>query len=302
MKNRKSALKYFVYLIKLGDLVERRNLFHQKYAILARIDRSIRYSAEDEYVEMEEETADFIFISTAVDFRKSIRVEVARALKNAKFIIYKRLTSGLFVEQGAFFQQVMRDVEELISIVNEQLVYAKYPYIADALCNIQDFVTTHQPLLPGLPRATGVTVTRPIMEQMTGFRYRCYEEGSFNEDKALTRSLLGGLFAELRDNLELIAPDTAIEDFRAIFSGKAVTKRVRWMGVNNQLYCFIQAITPKLLAPGQKRLEKKWATTAACFVNREGDTFMEKQLQNPGVSAERVCKGREIGELAKILR
>jgi hypothetical protein len=298
----KSALKYFVRLIKLQDLVERRNAFHLKYSILARIDREVSYDAESEYVEIVRETDDFRFISTGVDFRKTIRKEVASALKSAKFSIYKRLTSGLFAEQRSFYQQVMRDVEELIGIVDEQLVYTKYTHIADALCNIRDFVTAHKPLPLGKPGATRVAVTGLLMEQVTGFHYRCYEEGSFNEDKAFTRSILGKLFVELRDNLKLIASDTTLEEFRAIFSGKAVTKRIKWMGFNNQLYRFIQAISPKLRAPGQRKLEKKWATTAVCFVNREGEAFTEKQLKNPGITTEKVCSGREIGELAKILR
>jgi len=298
----KSALKYFVRLIKLGDLIERRNAFHLEYSILARIDSEVAYDAESEYVEIVRETDDFKFISTGVDFRKTIRTEIARALKRAKFVIYKRLTSGPFAEQDAFCQQVMRDVDELTGIVDEQLVYAKYPYIADALRDIRGFVATHQPLPLGSPRVTGVPVTKPVIEQVTSFRYRCYKEGSFNEDKALTRRLLGDLFVELKDNLELIAPDTGIEEFRAIFSGKAITKRVRWMGINSQLYHFIQAISPKLFAGGQKKLQNKWATTAACFVNREGEAFMVKQLQNPGSSKEKVHKGREIEEVAKILR
>jgi hypothetical protein len=298
----KSALKYFVRLIKLEDLVERRDAFHLEYSILACIDREVSYDAESEYVEIIRETDDFKFIGTGIDFRKTIRKEVASALKSAKFSIYKRLTSGLFAEQESFCQQVMRDVEELISIVGEQLVYTNYPHIADALCSIRDFVTTHRPLPLREPQATRVAVTGLLTKQATGFHYRCYEEGGFNEDKALTRGILGKMFVELRDNLKLIAPDTTIEDFRAIFSGKAVTKRVRWMGVNNQLYCFIQAISPKLRAPGQRKLEKKWATTAACFVNREGETFTERQLQNPGITIGKVCNGREIGELAKILR
>lgn len=302
MKKYKSALKYFVHLIKLGDLLDRRRMFHWQYGGKARANAHVKYDEEAEYAEFEEMTIDFALVTRVADFGQAIRAEVQLELKKAKTTIYERLTSGLLTEQDAFYGQVMRDVEELIGIVNEHAVYARYPYISDALYNIRDFVTAHRPLIVGQPRAIEVAVTERVVEQVTGFHYRCYEEGSHDEDKTFTRSLLSKLFFGLRDNLELIAPDTTLEDFRAIFSGKVVTKRVRWMGVNNQLYCFIQAISPKLRAPWQKKLEKKWATTAACFVNREGEAFTEKQLQNPGISTEKVCKGREIGELAKILR
>jgi hypothetical protein len=302
MKKHKSALKYFVHLIKLGDLLDRRRAFHWQYGGKTRADKYVKYDEEAEYAEFEEMTIDFALIRRVVDFGQSVRAEVPMELKKAKTIIYDRLTSGLLVEQDAFYGQVIRDVEELIGIVNEHTVYARYPCVAEALGSLRDFVTTHQPLTAGQSRDIRTAVIGLVTEPMTGFHYRYYEEGGFNEDKALTRSLLGKLFVELRDNLELIAPDTAIEDFRAIFSGKAVTKPVRWMGVNNQLYHFIRAMSPKLLAPGQKRLEKKWATTAACFVNREGEPLTEKQLQNPGISSENVYKRREIGELAKILR
>jgi hypothetical protein len=302
MKMLKSALKYFVHLIKLGSLVERRNLFHQQYAIQARIDKSVKYDAEGEYVEFEEVTDDFIFINTAVNFGKTIRTEVALELKDAKLIIYDRLTSGLLAEQEAFCQQVMRDIEELIGIVDEHFVYAKYPYIADALCNIRDFVTAHQPLSSGQTQVAKTTVTGPVMERVVGFHYRCYEGGTSKENKSLARHLLGNLFLELKDKLELIAPDTSLNDFREVFLGRVVTKRIRWVGVNNQLYHFIQTISPKLIPHGQKKLDKKWVITAACFVNREGVAFTKEQLGNPGVNIENVYKRREIGELAKILR
>jgi hypothetical protein len=303
MKRYKSALKYFVHLIKLGDLLDRRRVFHWQYGGKARTNELIiiKYDSEAEYVEFEE-TIDFVFMKRVVDFGQSVRSEIPIELKRAKTIIYDRLTSGPLVEQNAFYGQVMRDVEELVRIVSEDTVYAKYPYIAEALSSIQDFVAVHRPLPAGQIRAVEAAVTERVMEQVTGFHYRYYEEGSRDEDKALTRKFLGDLFVGLRDNLKLIAPDTTLEDFRAIFSGKVVTKRVRWMGVNNQLYCFIQAISPKLCAPWQRKLEKKWATTAVCFVNREGEVFTEKQLQNPGISTEKVCNVREIEELAKILR
>jgi hypothetical protein len=135
-----------------------------------------------------------------------------------------------------------------------------------------------------------------------GFHYRCYEGGTSKENKSLARHLLGNLFLELKDKLELIAPDTSLNDFREVFLGRVVTKRIRWVGVNNQLYHFIQTISPKLIPHGQKKLDKKWVITAACFVNREGVAFTKEQLGNPGVNIENVYKRREIGELAKILR
>lgn len=303
MKKYKSALKYFVHLIKLGDLLDKRREFHWRYGSKARTNELIivKYDEEAEYVEFEE-TIDFVFMKRVVDFGQSVRAEVPMELKKTKAIIYERLTSGLLAEQDAFYGQVMRDVEELIGIVNEQVVYAKYPFISDSLCNIRNFVAAHRPLPAGQPRATEGAVTERVMEQVTGFHYRYYEEGSRDEGKSLTRKFLGELFEELRDNLKLIAPDTTLEDFRAIFSGKAVTKRVRWMGVNSQLNRFIQTISPKLIPPGQKKLDGKWTIAAACFMNREGETFTKRQLESTGKTIEKVHKGREIGELVKILR
>lgn len=307
MKKRKSALKYFVHLIKFGELEEKRAIFHRQYprevdyARQIHGDRGARYDKEAETAKYEKMTIDFKFIDVVVDFGQSIRNAVAVESKKAKSIIYDRLTSGLLPEQEALYNQVLRDVEELIGIVAEQLIYTKYPSVAEALCGIRDFATAHQPSQPGTA-TTRISLPEPVVGQVMSFYYRCFEEGTLKEDRSLARHLLGNLFLELKDRFELIAPDTSIDDFRAIFSGKAVTKRIRWMGVINQLYYFIQAISPRLIPPGQKKLEEKWATAAACFVNREGGAFTKRQLENPGVSIDKVHKGREIGELAKILR
>jgi hypothetical protein len=265
-------------------------------------DRGARYDKEAETAKYEKMTIDFKFIDVVVDFGQSIRNAVALESKKAKLIIYDRLTSGMLPEQEVFYNQLLRDVEELVDIVAEQPVYNKYPSVAEALCGIRDFATAHQPSLPGQLGAARINLPEPVMGQVVSFHYRYFEKGASKEDKSLARHLLGNLFHELKDRLELIAPDTSIDDFRAIFSGKAVTKRIKWMGVNNQLYCFIQAISPRLIPHGQKKLEEKWATAAACFVNREGEAFTKRQLENPGVSIDKVHKGREIGELVKILR
>lgn len=298
MKKRKSALKYFIRLIKLEELVRRREEFHKEYAGKARANSDVKYDEDNETVEYEHMTHDFQFIQVVENFGQIICLEVAQKVKKSQAVIYDGLTSGSLVEQQSLYYQVMRDVEELVDIVAGQQVYTKYPCVSTALADIKKFAASHSPQ----QAETGlVDVLSPSDEHVVGCHYKYIEEGSRTEDKDLTRYYLGELFYRLRDELELISPDTSVEEFRAIFSGKVVQKPIVWIGTNKQLRHFFKSIERKLL-PLKNRKTGKWGTVAACFTHRNGESFTADQLQNTRATENGVLRIDEIRELGNILR
>jgi hypothetical protein len=162
MKKRKSALKYFIRLIKLGELARRREGFHKEYAGKARADSNVQYDENKEVVEYEHMNHDFQFVRVVENFGQIICSEVAQKLKKCQVVIYDGLTSDSLVERQAFAQQVTRDVDGLIGIVAGQHVYTKYPCVSTALAEIKEFIVAHSPKqfndLVEVPDSVGASV------------------------------------------------------------------------------------------------------------------------------------------------
>lgn len=85
-----------------------------------------------------------------------------------------------------------------------------------------------------------------------------------------------------------IHKETKFPDFKRIFSGKEITKPVRWTGNSSELYYFI-----KLLYQEHKLLknlkQKQWRVAGQCFINADGDKFDMKKvkaLKRPELSAD----------------
>ncbi|WBO83313.1 hypothetical protein [Hymenobacter yonginensis] len=297
MKKRKSALKYFIRLIKLGELVRRREGFHKEYAGKASVNSDVKYYEDTETVEYEYMNHDFQFIQVVENFGQIIYSEVAQKLKKCQVVIYDGLTSDSLVERQAFARQVTKDVDSLIGIVAGQHIYTKYPCVSTALAEIKKFVTAHSPLQPN----DLVDVPDLVDSTIVSCHYKYVGVGTNKEDKALTRHYLTELFHKLRDELRLIALDTSVEDFREIFSGKAVLKPVTWIGTNKQLRHVFMSIEPKLMPLANDRVGK-WETVAACFVHRNGDSFTAKQLQSTGLTRKNAAKMSENEDLGSVLR
>lgn len=292
-------------LIERGKLIQRRNAFHHEYTRMTtstpRIGEEwseVEYDAEAETLSYKQSVLFEPSVSITRDFGKEVCAQIPEKTEKSIVRIYKQVTSGSQAERTAAFKQLMRDVEGLINIVSEQQVYHRYPCVFKALVSIKDFAVSHSPLQSGTSSIEAPTTEE---EPVVSYQYKCVEAGSSAEDKGLTSRYLGDLFHKLRSELQLIAPDTSIEDFRAIFSGKVVLKPVTWTGTNKQLQYLFKTIVPKLKLPGDNK-PKKWVAVAACFVHRNGDSFTASELVSTGVKDENTPKRDEIRELGSVLR
>lgn len=85
------------------------------------------------------------------------------------------------------------------------------------------------------------------------------------------------LFNALKRN-NSIDENTSITNFKRIFSGMQIEEPVKWTGAISDLSYFI-----KLLNNEHKVLEKTksiWDTVCACFVDKDGNTFLPNQLKD----------------------
>jgi hypothetical protein len=309
MKKPKLALKYFIRLIEHGELVNRREAFHWLYGgAKAEPKNTFReelrlvvhnYNADSERAVFEYKGLGCPEGEYTADFGQDICQEVAEKTLKVKALVLEKMDSSVHTEQDVFYRHVMTDLERLTSVVVKEKVFARYPCIAAALLEIKEFVLA---CAPQQTEKGSADKSIPAETQATGFHYRCFKEGSLQEDKSLTRSHLGNLFYGLRDTLELIAPATSLADFRAIFSGKPVKKRVVWTGNLNQLWYLVNSIGNKLTPPGHKKITGKWVTAAACFTRGDGRDIAPRQLQFPGVTETEVHRWREIRDVATLLK
>ncbi|MBX0291016.1 hypothetical protein K3G63_11230 [Hymenobacter sp. HSC-4F20] len=309
MNKRTLALEYFIRLIEHHELVNRREAFHRTYSKpnippknpFSQEHRLVvhKYDAEREIAVYEHKGFGSPEGRYESEFGREICDEVADELLAVKALVLEQLSSSEQLKRDVFYSHVMTDIERLTSVLAEEEVFARYSCIAAALLEIKDLVLR---CAPQQTEKGSDDKPIPAETQATGFHYRCFKEGSLQEDKSLTRSHLGNLFYGLRDTLELIEPTTPLADFRAIFSGKPVKKRVVWMGSINQLWHFVNSIEPKLTPPGHKKLTGKWVKAAACFTKSDGEDIAPQQLQYPGVKATGVHMGREIQEVATLLK
>ncbi len=279
--------------------MERRNSFHSLYRYMTTVKPTISEEYSNIEYDAEAETLRYELIAhferprtITRDFGKEVCSPIHEKIKKSTKRIYKQVKSGTQADSIAAFRQVIRDVEELISIVSEEPVYAKYLCVLNALLEIRDFTLQLNPL-PSEHYAA--VVHAPVEELPLRFHYKVTEKGRINA--TITRSKLADLFDGLKDELALIAQDTSFEEFRAVFSGKPVTTRVRWMGVNSQLRAFISAIESKVLPPNVQGSAIKWGIAASCFDNRQGKRLTAKQLSSVGMKVADVPRRGEIVEL-----
>ncbi|MBT9391790.1 hypothetical protein KLP40_01335 [Hymenobacter sp. NST-14] len=302
-KKPKSALKYFARLIELGGLSERHTTFHEEYVRMAEVDPRTQYDPDKGTVTYEVEHFMTFGAPAKIESRdlgREVCAEVQRKTVKSKERIYERLTAGLKSEREWSYKQMMRDLEKWKTIVAREPLYAKYPCVAAALLELSEYALSYNPLQPETD-ATPVSASK--IGHVVGFHYVCRESG-LKADRVvpLTKHCLGNLFSELRDKLQLIAPETSLDDFRTLFSGKVVLLPVRWIGTNNQLHHFIKSIESKLVSPGTKRLARKWEITAGCFVSRKGEPFTSNSLMCTGYGNQVVKRQHDIEHAAKLLR
>jgi hypothetical protein len=302
MKKPKLVLDYFIRLIESGELESERSFFHGLHSgrFSLEPDQYIvrEYDADKEVAVYEEMSAGYSYGKFRVDFSQKLNDEVVNNALKVKAVVFKKLSSGTHFDRELFFRQVITDIERLISRVAKEEVFVRYPFVATTLIDIKEFVVAYKPQQS--EKGEDGELTAGV--EGIGFHYRYLEEGTFEEDKAQTRIRLGELFYALRDQLKLIAPDTSIDDFRALFSGRAIKKPVMWIGANNQLRHFIKSIERKLIPLGHKKIPHKWETAAACFINRRGESFTASQLQITGSKVKDVPRIDQIEELSSILR
>ncbi|GAB2960616.1 hypothetical protein GCM10027048_30540 [Hymenobacter coalescens] len=309
MKKPKLALEYFIRLIELQGLADSREAFHRRYSTAfnskpkhpsVQYNLVVReYDAVLERVVYEESIRGSLQGTHVLDFGQQLRAEVIEETLEVKALVLEKLSSSAHLEREVFYRHVMTDIERLAGVVAREEVFARYPYIAAALLDIKEFVLA---FAPQPSEKVGDNQLVPIEKPVTGFHYMYFKEGSRQEDKSLTRSYLGELFYGLRETLGLIAPTTSLADFRAIFSGKVIKKPIMWMGNLNQLAYLIKCVEPKLVPPARKRLPAKWVKAAACFTREDGANIDPMQLQQSGVKGTDVLRGREIQEVAALLK
>jgi len=108
------------------------------------------------------------------------------------------------------------------------------------------------------------------------FKYKNFNRGSSN---------LTDLMNRLKEN-NLIADDTSLSNFRKVFSGESINKRIVWTGNISQLSYFIKQLHNELeLVENLK--QRQWTATINCFVKDNGESYERNKLrwqQKPATS------------------
>lgn len=89
---------------------------------------------------------------------------------------------------------------------------------------------------------------------------------------------INDLFDSLKKN-NFIASDTNLNDFKKIFSGKAINRPIVWTGTVSDLYYLI-----KLLYSTNKSVEDlkqhQWEVTCKCFIDANGQTYDRQKFKD----------------------
>lgn len=238
--------------------------------------------------------------STTRDLKKEICAEIKQQASKSMAKLYEQLSTGTQVEQELVYKQALRDLDRWAGIIANDSLYGKYSCIADALRGIRAYLESYHPLSK---EEIATDAPTQKIEPVVGFLYQCLEAGAKPDRiKAITQRHLDNLYSTLKDDLKFIAPETTLENFRTVFSGKIVSVPIRWLGTNAQLRYLIKSIESKLIQPGDNKVHQKWEITAACFVNRKGEVFTSSQIESTGTGKRGVPMALEIEAAAKKLK
>lgn len=100
------------------------------------------------------------------------------------------------------------------------------------------------------------------------FKYKNFNKGSSN---------LTDLMNRLKEN-NLIANDTSLSNFRKVFSGESINKRIVWTGNISELSYFVKLLHNELeLVENLK--QHQWIVTIKCFVKHNGESYERDKLR-----------------------
>lgn len=237
---------------------------------------------------------------TTRDLKKEICSEVQQQTSKSKAKLYEQLSAGTPAQQELAYKQALRDLDRWTGVIAYDSLFSKYPCIADALRDIKLYLESYNPLSKEEVATDALT---PKIEPVVGFLYQYLEAGAKPDRiRATTLRHLDNFYGELKDKLKLIGPETTLENFYMVFSGKVVFVPIRWLGTNGQLRYMIKCIESKLTQSESNRVPKKWEIAAACFVKSKGEVLTSAQIESTGTGKRGVPMASEIEEAAKKLK
>jgi hypothetical protein len=98
-------------------------------------------------------------------------------------------------------------------------------------------------------------------------------------------------------NKKYIHPETSLLEFRKIFSGEVVIKKIIWIGTISDLYYFIQQLYTRLQLVEDLKQEH-WAVAASCFVDSKGNSYDRNKLKG----SKATLKTKNIDDALKTLK
>ncbi|MFC7669034.1 hypothetical protein ACFQT0_18005 [Hymenobacter humi] len=239
------------------------------------------------------------------NFRETICLEIKGEVLTSQEMMFKALRGGNLSEQENAYRGFKRDLDILISIGSRNAIISRFNCVGDALHELVRFLETHAPItasIAGASENSGTTVTAPGPKESFTYIVKSLIKGEDAHQKKI--DCLNQLLKELQD-LNMISHNEDKMAFRALFNGKKVKKQVQWLGNQSQLHVFIDALTE----PSKQEsrgvtypINKKWITTAACFVDKNGKPFTIEGLNSPGIKGNGPKLAKELRAIHEFLK
>lgn len=154
------------------------------------------------------------------------------------------------------------------NIINEAVIFINK--------EISDYhIHTNQNKEPNL----GIDKKVKIINNLNSFKYT-------NSDSTRLTDLMNALKIN-----KLIEKDTQLKDFRKIFSGDEIEKKIIWIGTLSELSYFIKSIH-NTFQKIENTKQQLWKITSECFIQSDGKHYDKSKFrsQKPPASKENIDK------------
>lgn len=130
------------------------------------------------------------------------------------------------------------------------------------------------------PEKIPIAKRRSVVTSPQSFTYKQYNTAPHK---------LNDLCDSLKKN-GFISEDTGLSDFKKIFSGSQVKKKIVWTGNISELYYFVKLIHSKHKVIEDLK-QRQWEVACLCFVNQDGFPFERskfRSLKKPRLTGEKI--------------